>query len=149
MHRAPSRPRTPKVAHDPFPYNRPSQPPIRSTALTIVLARAAEGLSLTATLKSPSLFSPSRGRRTRCSSALAAQSLPPRGFGELPFGTGVAPRSQNAPAVRGKPKWRGAVLKWAVFEASVRKLILPPTLVSKDLGLCVHMCQVPGGAGAQ
>lgn len=106
------------------------QPKVRSAALTIVLAPAAEGRSLTATLKSPSLFSFGRRRRPRCSSALTAQSPPPRGPGELPFGSGVALRSQNAPAVRGKPKWRRAVSKWAVFKAGVRTLTVSPQPLS-------------------
>lgn len=116
-----------------------TQPTSRSAAITIVLAPAAEGLIPTATLKSPSLFSFGQGRRTRCSSALAAQSPPPRSPGELPFGTGVAPRSQNAPAVRGKPKWRRAVAKWSVFEAGLRRLTLLSTLVPRT-SVCACAC---------
>lgn len=95
--------------------------------LTIVSAPAAAARSPTATLKSPSLFNAGPGRRAQCPSALlAAQSPPLCGPGELPFGLGVAPRSQKAPRVRGKPKWRRAVAKRSVFEAGVRTHTLLP-----------------------
>lgn len=91
----------------------------------------------TATLKSPSLFGVGRRRRARCPSALAAQSPPPRGPAGLPFGRGGAARSQNAPAVRGKPKWRRAVAKRVVFKAGVGTLALTPVARPQDRGLCV------------
>lgn len=126
------------------------QRPEASAALTIVSAPAAAELSPTATLKSPSLFGAGPGRRARCSSALAAQSPPLCGPGELPFGPGVAPRSQNAPVVRGKPKWRRAVTKWSVFEAGVRTHALLPSPRPQGVRcVCVRVRRVPAGAGAQ
>lgn len=96
----------------------------RSAAFTIVSALPAAAPGPTATLKSPSLFGAGPGRRAPCSSA---QAPPRRGPGELPFGLGEAPRSHNAPLVRGKPKWRRAVAKWSVSEAGVRTRVLLPS----------------------
>lgn len=110
-------------------------------------APAAAELSPTATLKSPSLFSAGPGRRARCPSALAAQSPPLCGPGELPFGLGVAPRSQNAPRVRGKPKWRRAAAKCSVFEAGVRTHTLLPDPRPQGIRcacVCARVCVCAG-----
>lgn len=104
---------------------------------SLLCERRGGRTQFTATLKSPSLFGVGRRRRARCPSALAAQSPPPRGPAGLPFGRGGAARSQNAPAVRGKPKWRRAVAKRAVFKAGVGTLALTPVARPQDRGLCV------------
>lgn len=88
-----------------------------------------------------SLFVPrGPGRRAPCPSALAALPAPPRP-GRAAVRPGDAPRSHNAPLLRGKPKWRRAAAKCSVSEAGVRTRALLPTLIpAEGFGVCACAC---------